>query len=85
MPDVTGTNYIIALDTCSSVTVTQSVATNTVLILGTNEVVLGAFDAAGNVAYCTNYVLVLDQTPPSITCPTNLSSARTRASAARAT
>jgi hypothetical protein len=72
MPDVTGTNYILAVDNCSSVTVTQSVATNTVLSLGTNEVVLGAFDAAGNVAYCTNYVLVVDQTPPTMTCPTNL-------------
>jgi hypothetical protein len=72
MPEVTGTNYIIALDNCSSVTVTQSVATNTVLGLGTNEVVLGAFDSAGNVAYCTNYFLVLDQTPPTIVCPTNI-------------
>jgi len=72
MPDITGTNCLLAVDNCSSVTVTQSVATNTVLSLGTNEVVLGASDAAGNVAYCTNYVLVLDQTPPAITCPTNL-------------
>ena len=72
MPDITGTNYILAADNCSSVTVTQSVATNTVLSLGTNEVVLGAFDAAGNVAYCTNYVLVVDQTPPSITCPADV-------------
>jgi hypothetical protein len=72
MPQVTGTNYILALDTCSSVTVTQSVATNAVLSLGTNEVVLGAFDAAGNVAYCTNYFLVLDQTRPTMICPTNM-------------
>jgi hypothetical protein len=72
MPDITGTNYIVAADNCSSVTVTQSVATNALLSLGTNEVVLGAFDAAGNVAYCTNSVLVVDQTPPTITCPTNI-------------
>ena len=31
MPDITGTNYILAEDPCSSVTVTQSVATNAVL------------------------------------------------------
>jgi hypothetical protein len=34
--------------------------------------VLGAFDAASNAAYCTNYVLVVDQTPPSITCPPDI-------------
>ncbi|HVM47352.1 MAG TPA: HYR domain-containing protein [Candidatus Acidoferrum sp.] len=72
MPDLTGTNYILAADTCSSVTVTQSVATNTPLGLGTNTIVLAAFDAAGNTTYCTNYVLVLDETPPVIICPSNL-------------
>ena len=72
MPDLTGTNYLLAVDNCSSVTVTQSVATNTLLGLGTNEVVLGVLDTAGNVVYCTNYVLVLDQTPPTITCPADL-------------
>ncbi|MEI8040053.1 MAG: HYR domain-containing protein, partial [Verrucomicrobiota bacterium] len=72
MPDLSGTNYILAQDYCGSVTVTQSVATNTVLSPGTNEVVLAAFDAAGNAAYCTNYVVVTDQTPPSITCPPDI-------------
>jgi hypothetical protein len=72
MPDITGTNYILAVDNCSSVTVTQSVATNTLLSLGTNQVVLGAFDTAGNVAYCTNFVLVVDRTPPTITCPADV-------------
>jgi hypothetical protein len=72
MPDMTGTGFILAGDNCSSVTVTQSVATNTLLGLGTNTAVLGAFDAAGNVAYCTNYVVVVDRTPPVAICPTNL-------------
>jgi|GEM_PF-576807 len=72
MPDITGTNYILTTDNCGSVTVTQSVATDTVLALGTNEVVLGAFDPAGNAAYCTSFVLVLDQAPPSIECPADL-------------
>ena len=72
MPDLSGTNYILAHDYCGSVTVTQSVATNTVLILGAHEVVLAAFDAAGNAASCTNYVVVADQTPPSITCPPDI-------------
>ena len=72
VPDLTGTNYILAIDNCASVTVTQSVAASTVLSLVTNEVVLGICDAFGNVTYCTNYVLVVDQTPPAITCPTNI-------------
>ena len=73
MPDLTGTNYIVAFDNWSSVTVTQSVATNTLLFLGTNWVVLAALDAGTNVAYCTNYVLVVDMTPPVITCPADFS------------
>lgn len=71
MPNITGTNYILAVDNCSSVTVTQSLATNAVLSLGTNQVVLGAFDAAGNVAYCTNYIVVSGTLPPELTCVTN--------------
>ena len=72
MPDLTGTNYILAVDNGGSVTVTQSVATNTLLALGTNWVVLAALDAATNAAYVTNFVRVVDATPPTITCPTNL-------------
>ncbi len=68
MPDLTETDYLVAADNCSSVTVTQSVAADTVLVLGTNEVVLGIVDEAGNAAYCTNYVVVADQTPPIIVC-----------------
>ena len=72
LPDMTGMNYIVAADYCSAVTVTQSVAPGTALGLGTNEVVLGAADAAGNVAYCTNHVAVADQTPPTLSCPANI-------------
>ena len=71
IPDITSTNYILAVDNCSSITVTQSVAADTVVALGTNEVVLAAFDAAGNVAYCTNYVLVVDLTPPQLVSAAN--------------
>ena len=72
MPDLTTTNYILATDNCSSVTVTQSVATNTLLALGTNPVVLAAFDTAGNVVYRTNAIIVTDQTPPLLICPAPL-------------
>ena len=73
MPDLRTTNFIIAVDNASSVTITQSVATNTLLALGTNWVVLGAFDTASNVTYRTNFVRVVDTTAPAITCPTNFS------------
>jgi hypothetical protein len=73
LPDLTGTNYIIATSLSGSVTVTQSVAADTLLGLGAVEVVLGAFDNAGSVMYCTNSVLVADQTPPSVFCPGDLS------------
>ena len=68
MPDVTGTNYILAADACSSVlTITQTPTNNAVLGLGTNEVVLAVADGSGNTAYSTNTVIVADQTAPVIT------------------
>jgi|GEM_PF-1123679 len=67
MPDVTGTNYILAADACSSVlTITQTPTNNAVLTLGTNEVVLAVNDGSGNTAYSTNTVVVQDTTPPVI-------------------
>jgi autotransporter-associated beta strand protein len=68
LPDLTGTNYIIALDICSSsVTVTQNPPANTWLPLGTNQVVLTAFDSSNNATNSTNTVVVADQTAPVIT------------------
>ncbi|MFM1770323.1 MAG: hypothetical protein RJA22_2852 [Verrucomicrobiota bacterium] len=73
LPDLTTATYITAGDACdTSLTITQSVASGTVLGLGTNEIVLGVVDDAGNVAYSTNTVVVADQTAPTITaCATN--------------
>jgi hypothetical protein len=68
MPDVTGTNSLLAEDTCSStVTITQTPTNNAVLSLGTNEVVLAVIDNAGNTAYSTNSIVVVDGTAPVIT------------------
>ena len=68
MPDVTGTNYILAADACGSVlTITQTPTNNAVLGLGTNEVVLAVADGSGNTAYSTNTVIVADQSAPVIT------------------
>jgi hypothetical protein len=66
MPDVTG--YIVASDACSgSLTITQLPTNNTVLALGTNQVVLAVSDGNGNTAYSTNTVVVVDTTAPTIT------------------
>jgi hypothetical protein len=74
LPDLTGTNYIIAVDGCSSsVTVTQSPPADTWLPLGTNEVVLTAFDPSGNATNSTNTVIVADTTAPDINCPADIS------------
>jgi hypothetical protein len=74
LPDLTGTNYIIAQDSCSSsVTVTQNPPADTWLPLGTNEVVLTAFDPSGNATNSTNAVIVADTTPPVIICPADIS------------
>jgi hypothetical protein len=64
---VTGTNYILASDTCSAVSITQSPTNNAVLALGTNVVVLAVADASGNTTFSTNTVVVADTTPPTLT------------------
>src|SRR6185369_704384 len=67
LPDLTGTNYFLALDTCSSVTVSQSPTPGTLLSPGTNWVVLTASDTSGHSVKSTNSVVVSDLTPPLIT------------------
>ncbi len=66
MPDVTGTNYILATDLSGTLTITQSPTTNAGLSVGTNIVVITVADAADNKAYSTNRIAVQDQTPPVI-------------------
>jgi subtilase family serine protease len=66
MPDVTGTNYIIATDLSEPLTISQNPTNNSILLLGTNAVVIAVSDAYGNTAYSTNTVVVQDQTPPAI-------------------
>ena len=72
LPDLTPSNYFRAVDNCSSVTVTQSPGAGTVLGLGTNQLVLTAFDASGNSVSVTNTVVVADATPPFLVAPSDL-------------
>jgi autotransporter-associated beta strand protein len=68
MPDVTGTNYILASDVCSaSLTITQSPTNSAALPLGTNTVVIAVADGSGNTAWSTNTIVVADTTAPVIT------------------
>ncbi len=67
VPDVTGTNYIIATDLSPPLSIVQSPTNNSILQLGTNTVVITVVDNYGNTAYSTNTIIVQDQTPPVIT------------------
>ena len=59
LADLTSTNYLLAVDNCSSVTVTQSPLPGTALGLGTtNAVTLTASDGAGNATNCVVLVVV---------------------------
>jgi len=67
LPDVTGTNFILAADLCSdSLAISQLPTNGTVLALGTNFVVITVADNSGNTTWLTNSVVVADQTPPVI-------------------
>jgi hypothetical protein len=66
MPDVAGTNFVLASDLSGPLTISQTPTNTAILQLGTNVVVLTIQDASGNAAYSTNTVTVQDQTPPVI-------------------
>ena len=66
MPDVTGTNFILATDLSPPLSVSQSPTNNSILPLGTNTVVVAVADAYGNTAYSSNTIVVQDQMPPVI-------------------
>ncbi len=66
MPDVTGTNYILAADLSGALTISQNPTNGSVLTLGTNVVLITVADASGNATYSTNTIVVQDQTPPLI-------------------
>jgi len=75
MPDVTGTNFILATDLSGALTISQVPTNAAILPLGTNVVVITVADSSGNAAFSTNTVIVQDQTPPVILsqplCQTN--------------
>jgi uncharacterized repeat protein (TIGR01451 family) len=66
MPNMTGTNFILASDLSGTVIIKQNPTNNAVLPLGTNIVILTAADPSGNQSYSTNQIVVQDQTLPLI-------------------
>jgi hypothetical protein len=64
MPDVTGTNFILATDLSGALTISQIPTNTAILPLGTNVVVITVKDSSGNAAYSTNKIVVQDQSPP---------------------
>jgi Bacterial Ig-like domain (group 3) len=66
MPDVTGTNFILAIDLSGALTISQSPTNGAVLLIGTNMMVITIKDASSNAACSTNFIVVQDQTPPLI-------------------
>ncbi len=66
MPDVTGTNYILATDLSGAPAISQTPTNHFILQLGTNTVVITVADASGNAAFSTNIIVVQDETPPQI-------------------
>jgi hypothetical protein len=66
MPDVTGTNFILATDLSGTLAISQSPTNDFILPLGTNIIVITVADVIGNTAFSTNAIVVEDQTPPLI-------------------
>ncbi len=62
-----------ASDNCAIASVSSSPPSGSVFSLGTTTVVGVATDVNGNTASCTFTVTVRDVTPPSISCPANIS------------
>jgi len=72
VPDVTG--LVQASDACGAVTLTQSPAAGSVVTFADNPlyIVVTATDECGNQSECTTTAVVVDQTPPVITCPEDM-------------
>ncbi|MFN6377817.1 MAG: HYR domain-containing protein, partial [Flavobacteriales bacterium] len=64
--------YIIQVPCGLPVTLTSGLASGSTFPLGVNPVTFSTTDAAGNVSTCTFNVNVVDQTNPTITCPSNI-------------
>ncbi|HVM59223.1 MAG TPA: HYR domain-containing protein [Verrucomicrobiae bacterium] len=69
------TGNVVATDNCSptaDLIITQSPTNGTIVTVGTNTVIITVTDQAGNSTICTSSFIVVDQTPPIITCQSDI-------------
>ena len=59
-------------DNCPNVTVSCTPTNGSVLGIGTHVILCTAADCSGNTNQCTFDVIVQDTTPPTISCPSNV-------------
>ena len=59
-------------DNCPNVTVSCTPSNGSALAIGTNLITCTAADCSGNTNQCTFDVIVQDTTPPTISCPSNV-------------
>ena len=62
----------IASDNCPNLTISCMPTNGSVLGIGTHQIVYTASDCSGNTNQCTFDVIVQDTTPPTISCPSNV-------------
>lgn len=67
-------NTPFANDNCSPLTVTPSIPSGSTFNTGTTTVIYTAADSWGNSSTCSFTVTVVDNQPPTITCPPNMTS-----------
>jgi hypothetical protein len=61
-----------AYDNCPNLTISCMPTNGSVLGIGTHQIVYTASDCSGNTNQCTFDVIVQDRTPPTISCPSNV-------------
>ena len=74
-----------ATDNCAVISFTSTHSPGAAFPVGTTTVTYTARDAAGNTASCSFTVTVIDNTPPTISCPANLTDVPTDAGKCYAT
>ncbi|HTS15966.1 MAG TPA: HYR domain-containing protein [Verrucomicrobiae bacterium] len=73
VPDFTANTF--ATDNCSpseDLVITQSPTNGTIVTVGTNTVLITVADLDGNSTVCTSSFIVVDSTPPVITCQSDI-------------
>ena len=69
MPDVTGTNSIVASNAGGDFVISQSPTNQAFLPIGTNQVIITVADPAGSAVYSTNTIVVVDESSPLLVLP----------------